>query len=107
MRMWNVDPKIMCRQHLLGEHYELHKILGSIRKGRSLEGYIQKNLIEIHNLERRHEEIVNEMLRRGWKHNSPLSFTPTKKLGQINENISKKELLLRCKKCRWLNQRNR
>ena len=23
MRMWMVNPKIMCRKHLLGEHVEL------------------------------------------------------------------------------------
>ena len=24
MRMWMVNPRIMCRQHLLGEHVEIH-----------------------------------------------------------------------------------
>ena len=24
MRMWLVDPKFMCNQHLLGEHVEMH-----------------------------------------------------------------------------------
>lgn len=30
MRMWMVDPKIMCRKHLLGEHLELHMLAGCI-----------------------------------------------------------------------------
>ena len=30
MRMWGVDPKQMCRQHLLGEHVELHMQAGAV-----------------------------------------------------------------------------
>src|SRR6516225_12082778 len=26
MRIWDVDPALLCRQHLLGEHRELHAV---------------------------------------------------------------------------------
>ena len=25
MRLWMIDPKLLCTQHLLGEHLEIHK----------------------------------------------------------------------------------
>ena len=36
----NVDasPETMCRKHLLGEHVELHMLLGSLRRGKTLTG---------------------------------------------------------------------
>lgn len=49
MRQWNVNPKLLCRNHLLGEHYETHKTAGCIIKNKSLKGYIEKNFLEIHN----------------------------------------------------------
>lgn len=70
--MWMVDPKLMCRQHLLGEHNEIHKICGSLKKGRSITGYIQHNCIEMLSLESRHNDLVKEMISRGYNHNSPL-----------------------------------
>lgn len=33
MRMWLVPPSHMCRKHLLGEHVELHMLLGTLKKG--------------------------------------------------------------------------
>jgi len=63
-----VDPRILCRQHLLGEHAELHMFIGALGRGLSVKGYLEKNLLEIHNLHGRHEELVREMKRRGYKH---------------------------------------
>lgn len=31
--MWMVDPELMCQQHRLGEHKELHDLVGFIRNG--------------------------------------------------------------------------
>ena len=33
MRMWMIDPKLLCRKHLLGEHLEIHMFVGTINKG--------------------------------------------------------------------------
>jgi hypothetical protein len=74
MRMWMVDPAIMCRQHLLGEHRELHALYGVFSKRMSwdLSGYIRNNLIEPISLWHRHDELVAEMEARGYNHRSPL-----------------------------------
>jgi hypothetical protein len=94
-----VDPKNMCRKHLLGEHVECHMFVGTIRRGKSVHGYLEKGLLEMHNLQNRHDELVVEMERRGYKHNSPMSFTAAQK-GKID---SKRNLILlheRCEVCR-------
>ena len=61
-----VDPRLLCRKHLLGEHVELHMLAGSLRRGISLQGFFENKLIEIHNVARRHEQLVREMKRRGF-----------------------------------------
>ncbi len=101
MRMWNVPVKNMCRKHLLGEHVEMHMFVGSIKKGISLKGYMEKNLIEIHNLKKRHDELAREMIKRGYKHNSELKFKTNKKIGKVNAKENIKELSKRCKLCKF------
>ena len=49
-RMWMIAPRKMCRNHLLGEHKELHQAVGSILKNKSLKGHLEKGQIEIHNI---------------------------------------------------------
>ena len=73
MRQWMVDPRIMCRKHLLGEHLEHHMLIGSIKNGKKIKGYIDNNLLEPLSLFNRHEQLVQEMLRRGYSHNSQLN----------------------------------
>lgn len=71
MRMWMIDPAKMCRQHLLGEHNELHKLAGALKKGKRLNGYFKKGLLEPLKLVARHQELVTEMHKRGYNHQSP------------------------------------
>jgi hypothetical protein len=71
MRMWMIDPKYMCRKHLLGEHVEIHMIIGAIKKNKNLQGFFDKKLIEINSIITRHDELVFEMIKRGYNHNSP------------------------------------
>jgi len=98
-RMWLVDPKKLCRQHLLGEHKELHQLVGSLRKGKSIKGHIEKGQVEIHSIEKRHKELVKEMLRRGYKHQSVLKKFKSFKAGKINILENERELERRCKNC--------
>lgn len=72
MRMWMVDPKIMCNRHLLGEHVECHMFVGTILKNKSLQGYIDNKLLFIGHLANRHQALVEEMIRRGFNHKSEL-----------------------------------
>jgi len=107
MRMWMVDPRIMCENHLLGEHLETHMFYGIIKKGlvSSLKGYVENNLLEIESLKKRHDELAQEMVRRKYYHNSPmepLDKDLVKNIPKIkiNKEKSLKELLNRCPKCR-------
>ena len=100
MRMWNVDPRLLCRQHLLGEHLEMHMFQGEVRKGVSLKGYIRKGLVEVHNIRKRHDILSEELLRRGYKHNSPMYPAPFYKAGAVDQATSIRELCSRCTRCK-------
>lgn len=100
MRMWKVNPKILCDKHLRGEHVEMHMFVGSILKGRSLKGYVAKGLVEIHNIWKRHEELAKEMLRRDMKHESDLPKCTLCVAGSIDVDDSMRDLADRCEECR-------
>ncbi len=75
MRIWDVEPEKLCRQHLLGEHRELHGVWCILTCGKR--GY--RNHPEVRRWEGklkalwiRHGMLVSEMLRRGYDHKSPL-----------------------------------
>jgi len=85
MRMWMVNPKIMCRQHLLGEHVEIHMFVGTLSRGKSVKGYLEKGLLEVHNLYWRHEELVEEMKRRGTVHPWTINGNLQKSGGLLTE----------------------
>jgi hypothetical protein len=95
----------MCRNHLLGEHRELHTFVGTLKKGISIDGYIRNNCLELPSIILRHEELVEEMKSRGWNHYSPLEVPPLDKYEQhldfrINREASLVDLLGRCPDCR-------
>ena len=72
MRMWMLPTAGMCRKHLLGEHVELHMLLGSLRRGKNIKGFVIGGLVDPQRIFARHQELVAEMTQRGYKHNSPL-----------------------------------
>ena len=102
MRMWMVDPRLMCKKHLLGEHVELHMFVGSLLKKKTLTGFFQQGLLEVHSIRSRHKALAEEMRRRGMQHNSPLQKFRSYKMGKINRRQNKKELACRCRDCREL-----
>jgi len=95
-----VDPRRMCDQHLLGEHVELHMLAGTLIRKKSVEGFIRGGLIEIHNMQNRHAELVIEMTRRGMNHRSPLPKVKLKRSGRIDRRANLLEMARRCKNCR-------
>ncbi len=97
--MWHVNPKIMCRAHLLGEHVEMHMFAGSIRKGVSIKGYVAGGLVDTRLLQARHDRLAAELVRRGYNHASPLHYRDNLKLGSVDRNRSRAELLSRCAEC--------
>ena len=71
MRMWMVDPKTLCRQHLLGEHFEIHKFRHMFIKKQDVSTRMSRNQIYPDQMKERHDILVAEMLRRGYQHCSP------------------------------------
>lgn len=75
MRVWDIPPSKLCRQHLLGQHRELHAIHSILTNGKR--GY--RNHPEVKRwdgslaaLRFKHEVTADEMMYRGYKHHSPL-----------------------------------
>lgn len=77
MRVWDVDPRILCRQHLLAEHRELHGLWNILTKHGGVGGYSHhpetlRWVGKEKALYRRHEALVTEFRRRGYHHHTPL-----------------------------------
>lgn len=108
MRMWMVDPRGMCRKHLLGEHVELHMIVGSLIKKKQLDGFVDKNCLEMKSLGPRHLALSQEMKRRGYNHMSPMPewirFEASEKVinSRVNHKAALKDLHKRCPECKRL-----
>lgn len=100
-----VDPRILCRNHLLGEHNEMHAFVGTINKCRKVDGYICNNLLEPLSITKRHDELAEEMINRGMNHKSPiiepdLSYLDESKIySEVDKEMAMNDLLNRCEKC--------
>jgi hypothetical protein len=78
MRIWDIAPKRLCRNHLLGEHRELHAIwsvLVSGKKGYASHPETLRWRGKLKALYGRHDALVHEMALRGYEHRSPLPKT--------------------------------
>jgi hypothetical protein len=102
-----VNPKILCRQHLLGEHKEIHMLMGCLRINKTITGYMRNHLISLSDIYSRHEELVKEMHARGYKHASPIGEAEVALLIKRYENVmhyvalhkSILDLATRCDEC--------
>jgi len=75
MRIWDIPPRRLCRNHLLGEHRELHAVwtvLTRVKKGYSRHPETLRWRGRLKALYRRHTELADEMASRGYVHASPL-----------------------------------
>jgi hypothetical protein len=75
LRIWDLEPELLCRAHLLGEHRELHglwNILTLDKAGYRNHPETRRWEGKLHALFLRHEALVAEMDRRGYRHASPL-----------------------------------
>ena len=98
MRMWMISPRFLCRQHLLGEHYELHKLAGSLRRGKRLGRLLTHGLVDPSQMYARHEQVAAEMERRGYRHRSPMTQTDSTR-GRIDIERNARDLQERCPAC--------
>lgn len=105
MRVWDVPPERLCRQHLLGEHREIHAIWSILTQGKR--GYA--NHPETRRwrgkqraLFLRHDSVVAEMARRGYSHHTPLDPAQATGAGAQDEfvdTVSEQFEMLRRKRC--------
>jgi hypothetical protein len=108
MRHWMVNPVILCRKHLMAENVEAHMFVSSIKKGISMAGYLRNNLLEPLSLVSRHDEIAVEMIKRGYRHESPVEdFDITDYIKdpiilniKVDAISAFKDLVTRCSECR-------
>ena len=106
MRIWDVPPKILCRNHLLGEHNELHAIWSVItgnRKGYAMHPEVMRWRGRLRALYLMHDRIVAEMIRRGWKHQSPLDGRKGRgsaRQSVMVDSIKEQRRILRAKGCK-------
>jgi len=106
MRMWMINPEILCNKHLLGEHGEIHKHRHNFVKQHSITKRITPVVqIEPNSMEVRHDILAEEMLRRGMNHQSSfeqpdISYLPTaERYAIVDVQNSLNDLTNRCSEC--------
>lgn len=77
MRVWDIHPWHLCRKHLLAEHRELHGLWNILTKHKGKGGYSHhpetvRWVGKRKALYLRHEALVKEFARRGYRHHTPL-----------------------------------
>ena len=105
MRIWDVAPKKLCRNHLLGEHRELHAIwsvLTKNKKGYSKHPETLRWKGKLAALYLRHKILIEEMKSRGYSHHSKLNHRLAigiKKQSVFVDSRKKQREILRNKNC--------
>ena len=96
----------------MGEHNEMHMLVGSIKKhphGEAIaQGHAKKGQINTALIQERHDALAAEMVRRGYDHDSPMEYDDELDIGKVtasrDPNIEapdlKTELADRCIECR-------
>ena len=77
MRIWDLPASKLCREHLLGEHRELHaiwNILTQNKFGYSRHPETVRWKGKLAALYLRHEELVVEMMKRNFNHKTKLDM---------------------------------
>lgn len=114
-RIWMIEPELLCSfdplnpkvSHLLGEHKEVHQLHGSIKKKISIDGYIDKRIVEPLSIKTRHMQLEAEIVKRGYNHKSPLNklcnmshLSSWQRNTKVSKIKSIWELMQRCPACR-------
>jgi hypothetical protein len=105
MRIWDIKPGRLCRNHLLGEHRELHAIwviLSRNKKGYSRHPEVLRWKGKLRALYLRHALLVDELKKRAYCHHSPLDKSlATGRATQLEfiDPYRKQLRIIRGKKC--------
>ena len=108
MRVWDIHPKYLCQKHLIAEHRELHGLWNILTKHGGKGGYSRhpetlRWVGKEKALYLRHEKLVKEMLRRDYRHLSPLNkklAIGKSKQEILIDSIKKQKELLNNKPCK-------
>ncbi len=105
MRIWDISVQRLCRQHLLGEHRELHALWSIITNGKIGYSHHPETVRWVGKLKAlyaRHTALVDEMKRRGYRHFSDLDrrkATGMKRQSAFVDTPGQQVMILRRKKC--------
>ena len=105
MRIWDLEPERLCRQHLLGEHRELHALLVILtrdKKGFARHPETVRWRGKLAAMYQRHDALVAEMGRRGYRHQTPLPAAEATGLAEQREykdSPAEQVRILRAKGC--------
>lgn len=75
MRVWDVPVEMLCDKHLLGQHLEIHtmhSVIVNNKRGYANHPETVRWRNNTEELRLVHDQTVQEMLRRGMKHKSPI-----------------------------------
>lgn len=114
MRMWMINPDLMCIQHIAGEHRELHALKGSLERTKpeyencekhrkNLTALSGDGLIELKSLKERHDELVKYLD----DHRTPIDEIPTLShlpdevvQAEVDRGKARRDLIDRSEACR-------
>lgn len=105
MRQWFLPPILLCKDHLLGNHFEIHKHRHNfIKKHNMRKRLAYPSQIDPKLMKEDHDNIVKEMLRRGYNHNSPYEQPDVSYLDHLEVKVDLdyniQDLMERCPTCK-------
>ena len=108
-----IEPRLLCKKHLIGEHGELHKFRSSFEKGYKIDKRVCPVVqIEPLKMKERHDQLVEEMKIRGYNHKSSYEQPGLSKYNPDQLNVKAdleyniKDLAARCEVCRKILEYN-
>lgn len=105
MRVWDIAPDRLCRNHLLGEHREVHAIWSILTCGKKGYAYHPETLRwkgKLKALFLRHQQLARELAARGYRHQSdlPAKLAKGKKCQDRYVDPPRRQIqILKSKKC--------
>lgn len=107
MRIWDINPRLLCRNHLLAEHRELHGLWNilTIHQGKGGYSHHPETLRWVGKtaaLYARHEMLIQEFTRRGYTHHTPLDINLASGLTKQDvfiATIVEQQIILKNKQC--------
>jgi hypothetical protein len=101
IRLWLLQPKLLCNLHLWCEHIEAHVFAMLLEGKNSLQYFIDRGVVEVHNIRPRHDALAVELLRRGMKHDRkwPLPKFTEFEAGHVDRALALRTLTAACTDC--------